>query len=169
MAILHSSNIIRTAAIFQLTLAYYLVTAPSVLAQQNIVIILGAAMDIPLPSPSLSVPSSATALAGAFLALHAVSDLTASSMPEEVGSLYWSSQAPVRLAFFFGLTGWAYLGKFGLEEGVKGRIKGIGLGEMGMREVICNSLVFSWGFIEMLSWFWVSRGLLSLFPYSIIY
>ena len=120
-------------------------------------------MDIPLPSPSLSLPSSATAFAGVILALHALSDLTASGMPEEVGSLYWSSQAPVRLAFFFGLTGWAYLGKFGLEDGVKGRIKGAGLGEMGIREVICNSFVFSWGFIEMLSWFWVSGRIFSLF------
>ncbi|KAL9129908.1 MAG: hypothetical protein Q9217_001756 [Psora testacea] len=152
MAILTSSTLLRAISLFHLTISYYLLTAPSVLTNQNLVVILGAAMDIPLPSPSLSMPSSSTAIASIFLALLAVSDLTASSMPEEVSGLYWSSQAPLRLAFFFGITGWAYLGKFGLE----GRANGTGLDvDAGVREVMCNSFVFSWGFVEMLTWFWI--------------
>lgn len=157
MAVLSSTTLLRTLSLFHLTLAYYLITAPSILVQQNLVVVLGAAMDLPLPSPSLSVPSSATALAGAFIALLAISDFTASGMPEEISSMFWSSQAPTRLAFFFAITGWSYLGKFGIESGVTGRIKGAGLAGVGPREATCNSLVFSWGFLEMTSWFWVSQ------------
>ena len=168
MAILSSSNLLRAFSLFHLTLAYYLLTNPSALVQQNLVVVLGAAMDMPLPPPSLSVPSSATALAGIFIALLAISDFTASGLPEEVSSIFWSSQAPTRLAFFFGVTGWAYLGKFGLESGVTGRIKGVGVGGMGPREATCNSLVFSWGFLEMVTWFWVREGLIGNFEIRLL-
>lgn len=93
-------------------------------------------MDMPDPPPSLSTPSPASTLAALFLALLAIADLTSSGLPEEVGSHYWSNQAPVRLAFFFAVTGYSYAGKGG--------------------EVLCNSVVFTWGFLEMLWWFWVS-------------
>ena len=156
MAILSSATLIQAVSLFQLTLAYYLVKSPSTLTQQNLVIILGAAMDIPPPTGSLSIPSSATALAGTFLALLALSDLTASTMAEEAGSLFWITQAPLRLVFFFGITGWVYLGKFGLEDELKGSRRVMGNSKVSAREVLCNSFVFTWGFLQMLSWFWVS-------------
>lgn len=104
-------------------------------------------MDIPDPPISLSTPSPASTLAALFLALFAISDLTSSGLPEEVGSHYWSSQAPIRLTFFFAVTGYSYAGKPGGVLGGKGRMGG---------EVLCNSVVFTWGFLEMLWWFWVS-------------
>ena len=116
MAILSTSTLFRAVSIFHLTLAYYLLTSPDTLKQQNLVIILGAAMDMPLPSESLSYPSSATALAAIFLIFVAVNDLTAPGMQDEIGSAYWSTQVPIRVAFFFALTGGLYVGKFGLEE-----------------------------------------------------
>lgn len=105
-------------------------------------------MEIPDPPISLSTPSPASTLAALFLALLAISDLTSSGLPEEVGSYYWSSQAPIRLAFFFGVTGYSYAGKPG---GLWGGKAGVG------GEVLCNSVVFTWGFLEMLWWFWVSE------------
>lgn len=125
--------------------------------EQNLVIILGAAMDIPLPSSTLSVPTSATALAALFLLMLAVVDMTSPSTLDEIGSAYWSGQAPVRVAFFFAVTGAIYLGGFGLEEAKKdGFARTSALNSA--REALCNSFVFSWAFLEMLTWFWVSLG-----------
>lgn len=107
-------------------------------------------MDLPDAPFSFSKPSPALALAALVFALLAVSDLTATGLPEEVGSYYWGSQAPVRLAVFFGVTGYAYLYKPG------GALRGNGVGMNG-GDVMCNSVVFTWGFVEMLCWFWVSE------------
>ena len=139
MAILSAQSLLRTLSLFHLTLSYYLFTSPATIASQNLVYVLGAAMDIPDPPISLSTPSPASALAALFLALIAISDLTSSGLSEEVASHHWSSQAPVRLAFFFAVTAYSYVGKPG-----------------GMWGVLCNSVVFTWGFLEMLWWFWVS-------------
>ena len=104
-------------------------------------------MELPDPPTSLSRPSPAATLAALFLALLALSDLTSSGLSEEVGNHYWSSQAPVRLAFFFAVTGYSYAGKPG---GLLGGKTGTG------GDVLCNSVVFTWAFLEMLWWFWVS-------------
>ncbi|CAD6575659.1 MAG: hypothetical protein ASARMPREDX12_008546 [Alectoria sarmentosa] len=146
MAIISAQSLLRTLSLFHLTVSYYLFTSPSTIASQNLVYVLGAAMDIPDPPISLSTPSPASTLAALFLALLAISDLTSSGLPEEVGSHYWSSQAPIRLAFFFGITGYSYAGKPGGLWGGKAGTEGKGL---------CNSVVFTWGFLEMLWWFWV--------------
>lgn len=149
MAILSAQSLLRTLSLFHLTLSYYLHTSPSTIASQNLVYVLGAAMDIPDPPASLSTPSPASTLAALFLALLAIADLTSSGLPEEVGSHYWSNQAPVRLAFFFAVTGYSYAGK-------PGGLWGGGKLGKGGGEVLCNSVVFTWGFLEMLWWFWVS-------------
>ena len=64
---------------------------------------------------------------------------------------------PSRLLFFFAVTGGSYLGKpgalFGAERGTGKLVVGMG----GAREACCNSLVFTWGFLEMVFWFWVSE------------
>lgn len=147
MAILSAQSLLRILTAFHFTVSYYLFTSPSTIASQNLVYVLGAAMDIPEPPISLTTPSPASTLAALFLALLALSDVTSSGLPEEVGSHYWSNQAPVRLAFFFGVTGYSYAGK---PEGLLG-------GKAGVQgEVLCNSVVFTWGFLEMLWWFWVS-------------
>ena len=157
MAVVSSTTILRALSIFHITLAYYLLTSPSILAEQNLVIILGAAMDIPLPTESLSTPSSSTGFAALLLIVLAVHDLTAPSMDDEIGSAYWSSQTPLRVAFYFIVTGGAYFGKFGLEESKRAaRLTGAGSQASIMKEVLCNSFVFSWAFLEMLIWFWVS-------------
>lgn len=64
---------------------------------------------------------------------------------------FWGSQAPVRLAFLFALTGYTYMSKEGgifAPRGIDYRMKaGAGLN---------NSIVFTWGFLELAAWFWVS-------------
>ena len=46
MAIVSSANILWPLSLFHLTVAYFLLTKPSVIAQQNLVYILGASMDL---------------------------------------------------------------------------------------------------------------------------
>lgn len=163
MAILSAQTLLRTISLFHLTLSYYLLTSPTTIASQNLVYVLGAAMEIhDPPSSSLSTPSPASALAALFLALLGLADLTSSGLPEEVGSHYWSNQAPVRLAFFFAVTGYSYAGKSGGFLWGEKKI-GMGRGGGGGGEVLCNSVVFTWGFLEMLWWFWVSGHGLSGF------
>lgn len=53
MAIISSTLLLRTLSIFHLTTAYYLLTTPPKIADQNLVFILGAAMSIVYPLPSL--------------------------------------------------------------------------------------------------------------------
>lgn len=81
----------------------------------------------------------------------------ATSSPPEVYSHYWSSQAPVRLLFFFAVTGGAFGFAARGEDGGFGSNGGGGGGmtKQGWKEGLCNSVVFTWAFVEMLVWFWV--------------
>lgn len=80
-----------------------------------------------------------------------ISDLTAASLPDEVFDAYWGAQTPVRLVFLFALTGYTFLFK---EGGVFNGAKGIGYAS-SPSSYIKNSVVFSWGFIELSMWFWI--------------
>jgi hypothetical protein len=61
MALISATTIIRSLAIFHLTIAYFLLTSPSTIVDQNLVYILGAAMDMvpaaPILFSTLSAPS----------------------------------------------------------------------------------------------------------------
>jgi len=51
MAIITATILLRTISIFHITVGYYLLFSPSTIADQNLVYILGAAMDIVRPPP----------------------------------------------------------------------------------------------------------------------
>lgn len=51
MAIISASTIVRSVSVSQLVIAYYLLTSPSTISDQNLVFILGAAMDLVCPRP----------------------------------------------------------------------------------------------------------------------
>ena len=61
---------------------------------------------------------------------------------------YWGTQTPVRLAFFFALTGYTYAFK---EGGMFARQPYT----LNAGDNLKNSIVFSWGFLELSAWFWV--------------
>ncbi|KAL8709121.1 MAG: hypothetical protein Q9220_006142 [cf. Caloplaca sp. 1 TL-2023] len=105
-------------------------------------------MDLPTPE-SFSEASPSTTLSALFLSLIALTDLTACSLPEEIGSYFWSSQAPIRCTFFFALTGYAYAFKAG------GPLRKPRSEQASGWENLNNSVIFTWGFLEMLCWFWV--------------
>ena len=59
------------------------------------------------------------------------------------------SAAPLRLLFFFALTGYSYLSKPG---GFTGTTR---MHATSASAGLQNDLVFTWAFIEMVTWFWV--------------
>ncbi|KAI5358607.1 putative increased loss of mitochondrial DNA protein [Septoria linicola] len=152
MAIISPYTLIRTISLFHITAAYFFLTAPRILADQNVVFILGESMRIN-HATSLDKPSEATAFIAILLALLGISDLTAANMNENTSLEYWLSNVPVRLTFLFGLTGYVYLFK---EDGIFGSgsaaVPGIG-------EPLQNSLVFAFGFFEIAMWFWIFTSL----------
>ncbi|KAI9676219.1 MAG: hypothetical protein M1829_003048 [Trizodia sp. TS-e1964] len=149
MAIFSGQTLIRTLSLFHLTLAYFFLYSPQTLADQNLVFILGEAMGLP-HAQSFEQPSAASALAAVFLAFLGLSDLVAISLPQEMSSIHWGNQAPVRLLFFFILAGYTYLFRPGTSLESAGSKGGQVLGES-----LGNSVVFTWAFVEMVTWFWI--------------
>ncbi len=87
-----------------------------------------------------------------------MSDLTAVSLPAEASAHYWGAQAPVRLLFFFALLGYTYLFKpGGVLAAATAAATAVGKGDVGgWADGLQNSVVFTWAFLEMMCWFWVS-------------
>jgi len=71
-------------------------------------------------------------------------------MNEELALLYWSSQTPVRLLFLFILTGYTYAFKPGGIAASSGWNYQKSVGDH-----LKNNLVFTFGFVEVVTWFWV--------------
>lgn len=82
-------------------------------------------------------------------------------MEEATALHYWLSNVPVRLAFLFGLTAYVYLFK---EGGVFGAATG-SYRKASIGEPLQNSLVFTFGFLEVATWFWVCIRSLSHLPF----
>ncbi len=105
----------------------------------------------------------------AVLIIFGLCDLVAVSMPEEIARHHWGTQgplcpllqfgyddtdfsslAPVRLALFFGLTLYAFL--FSSTSPLfNSRTYTPSLWGEGLK----NRLVFSWAFLELVTWFWI--------------
>ena len=83
------------------------------------------------------------------LAFIGISDLFGSSVNEKTALAYWLSNVPIRLFFLFVMTSYVYLCKEGGVLG-PGPLQPVGLGEP-----LQNSLVFTFGFVEIAMWFWV--------------
>ncbi len=90
------------------------------------------------------------------LALYGIADLAAASLPAEVFSLYWGSQTPVRLLFFFVLTAWSYSYRPGGWSAGRDKSAALAALEEGEAKGLGSGLVFAWAFLGMISWFWVS-------------
>jgi hypothetical protein len=91
-------------------------------------------------------PSEASAFIAVLLVFLGLSDLTAASLPALPALEYWLGNVPVRLTVLFALTAYSYLCK---EGGMLGAATGVGAN-------LCNSWVFSWAFMELMVWYWVS-------------
>ncbi|KAK4615600.1 hypothetical protein CLAFUW4_09771 [Fulvia fulva] len=154
MAIISGFTLIRAISLFHITAAYFFLTAPKTIADQNAIFILGESMRLP-HATSLDKPNDASAFIGVLLAFLGIVDLTAASMEEGIALHYWLSNVPVRLVFFFVLTAYTYLFK---EGGALGPTS-TSFGKASLGEPLQNSLVFSFGFVEIATWFWIFTSL----------
>jgi hypothetical protein len=71
-------------------------------------------------------------------------------MQEELSDEYWGAQTPIRLLFLFALTAYTYTFKPGGMMAPRNSEHMMGAGN-----TLNNSIVFTWGFVEMSAWFWV--------------
>ena len=94
----------------------------------------------------MDTPSEASAFIAVLLVFLGLADLTAASLPALPALEYWLGNVPVRLTVLFALTAYSYLCK---EGGMLGAATGVGAN-------LCNSWVFSWAFMELMVWYWVS-------------
>ncbi|KAI6896379.1 hypothetical protein D0869_02500 [Hortaea werneckii] len=153
MGLISTWTMIRSLSLFHLTAAYLFLTNPRMIVDQNVVFMLGESMRLPHIT-TMDKPSEASALLAVILAFLGVSDLTAASMEEGIAIQYWLAIVPVRMTFLFAITGYSYLFKQGGLFGSK-----TALSQSSMGEPLQNSMVFSWGFLELAAWFWIFTSL----------
>jgi len=171
MAVMTASAMIRGLSLFHVTLAALLLKNPAIVAKQGVVLVLGQSMQLVRPTsrpkhdlvqitqiyPSQPLPrdfnrpSAATAFLAILFAFIGLSDLTALSLSDEVFDQFWGTQTPVRLAFLFAVTGYSYASKEGGMFAPRTPDYAMGAGAS-----VSNSIVFTWGFFELVTWFFVS-------------
>ena len=90
--------------------------------------------------------SEASAFIAVLLTFFGLSDLTAASLDALPALEYWLANVPVRLTVLFGVTAYSWLFS---EGGYLGPTLGAG-------RHLCNSWVFTFAFMELMIWYWVS-------------
>ena len=83
-------------------------------------------------------------------------------MPEEYAEIYWGTQIPVRLLFLFIITGYTYMFKEGGILAATG-----GNYKLTAGDNLKNSVVFTWGFLELSAWFWVQALRINFFYHKL--
>ncbi|CAG5175055.1 uncharacterized protein ALTATR162_LOCUS10804 [Alternaria atra] len=149
MAMISANTLVRSIALFHLTLAVVLLKNPALISNQGVILLLGESMQLPTPR-DFNKPSAATAFLAVLFAFIGLTDLTALSLHEDVFDQFWGLQAPVRLLFLFGLTAYSYMFKEGGMFAPRGMEYRMSAGAS-----LNNSFIFTWGFIEVFAWFWV--------------
>jgi len=149
MALISAATIITSLSLFHITLAFFFLTSPGAIADQTLVFIIGEAMGLPY-SRSFETQSPPLAFLAAVLLVVGISDLVSVSLPEEISQYHWGSQAPVRLLLFFIISGYSYAFS---DEGPVYATKSYNPSSWG--EGLKNRVLFTWAFVEMITWFWV--------------
>jgi len=90
--------------------------------------------------------SEASAFIAVLLTFFGLADLTAASLDALPALEYWTANVPVRLTVLFGVTAYSWLFA---EGGYLGPTLGAG-------RHLCNSWVFTFAFMELMIWYWVS-------------
>jgi len=149
MAFISAATIITSISLFHLTLAFFFLTSPGAIADQTLVFILGEAMGMPYER-SFDQQSAPLAFLSAILLYLGLSDIVAISLPEEISAYHWGSQAPIRLFITGGLAfySWAFSGSSPLNASRTYQASGWGEG-------LKNRVLFTWAFLEMVTWFWI--------------
>ncbi|KAL1881067.1 hypothetical protein Plec18167_003609 [Paecilomyces lecythidis] len=181
MGFFSSKTLIKAHALFLFVLAVYLTKSPEVITDSDLVFILGEAMKIDV-SPTFARPQSPFALCGILLVADALVDLiVVTKVPQinevlaradvarsrsngstavisnnpfaiRMAALYseiWTLLAASRFCLFFAVSIFIYQSK--------PVVWGVGASEAktGLDQ-LKNRVVFTYGFMEMMFWLWVS-------------
>ncbi|KAF8863347.1 hypothetical protein BDZ45DRAFT_670312 [Acephala macrosclerotiorum] len=149
MALISAATIITSLSLFHVTLAYFFLTSPGAIADQTLVFIIGEAMGLP-NTRSFETQSPPLAFLSALLLVVGITDLVSVSLPEEVSQYFWGSQAPVRFLLFSLLAAYSYL--FADTSPIYAS-KSYSPSSWG--EGLKNRVLFTWAFVEMITWFWI--------------
>ncbi|CAL3964287.1 unnamed protein product [Diplocarpon coronariae] len=149
MGLISAAMIITSLSLFHITLAFFFLSSPETIADQTLVFIIGEAMGLPY-SRAFELQSAPLAFLAAVLLVVGVSDLVSVSQPEEISQFHWGSQAPVRLILFFCLTFYSYAFSSTSPMYASTSYQASSWGE-GLK----NRVLFTWAFVEMITWFWV--------------
>ncbi|KIW03265.1 uncharacterized protein PV09_05485 [Verruconis gallopava] len=149
MALFSAFGIVRAIALLHITLAYYFLVNPRMIAEQNFVLLMGNAMDMPHVS-DFGKATPVTAFLALVLGFFGISDLIAVSITEPIAIEYWSAVTPLRLLVLFPLTAYTYLHQPDYFGKLKGKMH-----QASPSDNLKNSLTFSFCFIETVLWFWV--------------
>ncbi|RKF82670.1 putative protein ilm1 [Golovinomyces cichoracearum] len=162
MAFISAVTIITSLSMFHITIAFFLLTSPSTIADQTLVFIIGEAMKLIFNFCSIysstikpynhgfeSQSPPLAFLAAVFLLL-GVSDFVSVGQVDQIIQLHWGIQAPVRLFLFFILTFYSFA--FSRSSPIYANTP---YAPSLWGEGLKNRIFFSWAFIEMIAWFWV--------------
>ncbi|KAM0137820.1 hypothetical protein ACHAP3_004051 [Botrytis cinerea] len=150
MGIISGATIISSLSLLHITLAFFFITSPVTIAQQSLVFILGESMGLPYER-SFDRQSAPIAFLGIIFLFLGITDLVAISMPEEVSQYHWGVQAPIRFSFSAAIALYSWLSSSASPMFASRSSHHAG----GWGEGLQNRIVFTWGFIEMIAWFWV--------------
>ncbi|TGO54503.1 hypothetical protein BCON_0106g00200 [Botryotinia convoluta] len=150
MGIISGATIITSLSLLHITLAFFFITNPVTIAEQSLVFILGESMGLPYER-SFDRQSAPISFLGIVFLFLGITDLVAISMPEEVSQYHWGTQAPIRFSFSAALALYSWL--FSSASPIFTSRNSYHAGGWG--EGLKNRIVFTWGFIEMMAWFWV--------------
>jgi len=149
MALISAATIITSLSLFHITLAFFFLTSPGTVAHQTLVFIIGEAMGLPY-SRSFETQSPPLAFLSAVLLVSGISDLISVSLPEEISQYHWGSQAPVRFFLFGCLAAYSYA--FSDKSPLYTSKSYV---PSGWGEGLKNRVLFTFAFVEMITWFWV--------------
>ncbi|KAE8452102.1 hypothetical protein EG329_001569 [Mollisiaceae sp. DMI_Dod_QoI] len=149
MALISAATIITSLSLFHVTLAYFFLASPNAIADQTLVFIIGEAMGLP-NTRSFENQSPPLAFLAAVLLVVGISDLVSVSLPEEISQYHWGSQAPVRFLLFLCLAAYSYTFS---DTSPLYASKSYTPSSWG--EGLKNRVLFTWAFVEMITWFWI--------------
>ncbi|KAK3384912.1 increased loss of mitochondrial DNA protein 1 [Podospora didyma] len=169
MALISTKTILTSLSLFHLTIAFFFLTNPRSIADNAVVDLLGEAMGLP-HSRSFQTQSPALAFLAAILAMVGISDMVTLSLPDDIClGHYWSMQAPLRLFFTFTMVLYTFF--FSSSSPLYSETASTssspfthpsatnipaGYAPSGWGgDALKNSVVFTFMFVETISWFWV--------------
>ncbi|CBF81256.1 hypothetical protein AN5761.2 [Aspergillus nidulans FGSC A4] len=147
MGFLSSKTLIKAHAVFLFTLAVYLTKSPEVITESDVVFMLGEFLHLDSrPSPNFSRPQSPFAMCGILLVADALIDLILVTKIPHINEILAMAEAARSEA-----PGASKPDAWGIAQSAGPTA----FDELSGLENLKNRVVFTYGFMEMMFWFWI--------------